>query len=268
MIISNESKANIIEELSGLSSFSYFINMELIEATATLNDFFGIRSNDFSRRCQLVVGTDISYRVLFNNGTDILDLSISKIGGLKTIGLVVDDEKNTFSVYVNGLLYRQITTTVSFVVDSLTSMFSWWHTSLNAVTNICHIFNYALNPAEVSLLWNNGRPDKVKLKSYQKWGSNANLKPSQFKKGKVYKITNNTGSNFTLYGSSNNEIGTVFTCNNDFNITNNNGYAIQLGCVASYTSKGLVYNSSLQVNRWLDDSSNKLHADVSGNPLV
>ena len=143
------------------------------------------------------------------------------------------------------------------------------NTSLDDILDMSYIFfNYALTPAEVSLLWNNGRPDKAKLKSYQKWGSNTNLKPSQFKKGKVYKITNNTGSNFTLYGSSNNEIGTVFTCNNDFNITNNNGYAIQLGCVASYTSKGFVYNSSMQVNRWLDDSSNKLHADVSDNPLV
>jgi hypothetical protein len=188
----------------------------------------------------------------------------------RQIVLILNRSEASISLICDNVLVKKVVHSDfgNIALNTLSEPLSLSHFEVNEKAISRHFFNYALTPAEVSLLWNRGRPDKAKLKFYQKWGSNTNLKPSQFKKGKVYKITNNTGSNFTLYGASNNEIGTVFTCNNDFNITNNNGYAIQLGCVASYTSKGLVYNSSLQVNRWLDDSSNKLHADVSGDPLV
>ena len=66
------------------------------------------------------------------------------------------------------------------------------------------LFNYVFTPSDVSYYWNNGRPDTIPVRTIDKYGSNTNKTPAQMKKGRIYKITNNTGSDFTLYGSPNN----------------------------------------------------------------
>lgn len=113
----------------------------------------------------------------------------------KNVFYVVRKEGLVVSVYVNNvvrftaLLLENIGNNANNFDDNLEIV--------KAIHGCEHFFNYALTPAEVSLLWNHGRPDRAVLPEYMKWGSNENIGMDSATVDVGLQVTNLTANGFS-----------------------------------------------------------------------
>jgi hypothetical protein len=123
---------------------------------------------------------------------DNITLDISKH---RQIVLILNRSEASISLICDNVLVKKVVHSDfgNIALNTLSEPLSLSHFEVNEKAISRHFFNYALTPAEVSLLWNSGRPDRAVLPDYMKWGSNVE---------RVKNGTFDSGTNWIVRGGS------------------------------------------------------------------
>jgi hypothetical protein len=180
--------------IAGATDFSYVYTGEDIRRIAgNTHTVFGAKmSSEGTSSGDGYISTDSDGRGLFATlyrNTSVVHTYFSMPEkGMSQLTRVISSSKGTDSLYINNILFAQSTFTGTVTATEIVDGIEY-----GAKNNSRHFFNYALTPAEVSLLWNSGRPDRAVLPDYMKWGSNVE---------RVKNGTFDSGTNWIVRGGS------------------------------------------------------------------